>query len=226
MLLSVSKASSTDSTLIVYTEEWPPFNYLNEKGEIDGISTLKVREVLESIGIDYEIRLVPWIRAFTIASDTPNTLIYSLFKTPERTATFEFLCPLTEQPQSIALFRLTERNDINIRQLSDAKQYISGVIRGDFAVEYLVSQGFAESSQLLVSSDEHANIRQLFSHRVDLIVQSEAAMTFRLKQLGLPRERVTKVLDSIDGNYHQPCLGINKKSDPQLIRALRSAFTL
>ena len=40
----------SNTTLTVVTEQWPPFNYVNQQGDIDGIATKRVKAVLDVAG--------------------------------------------------------------------------------------------------------------------------------------------------------------------------------
>ena len=57
--------------LEVVTEQYPPYNY-EEDGQVKGVGTEVVEEVLKEAGIDYNIKVLPWARALKKA-ETENT---------------------------------------------------------------------------------------------------------------------------------------------------------
>jgi hypothetical protein len=73
--------------LVAYTEEWAPYNYA-ESTAAKGISTDILREACALAKRVCEIHLVPWARAYKMASSTPNTLAFTMARTPEREKEF------------------------------------------------------------------------------------------------------------------------------------------
>lgn len=61
----------------IVTEESPPLQYF-VNGKLDGRTTRIVKAVLEQAGLDGEFRVYPWARAYNIALNSKNTLIYSI----------------------------------------------------------------------------------------------------------------------------------------------------
>jgi len=82
------------SQLSVVTENWPPYNYQNDKSDVDGVATAVVKRVLNHAELSYRIDVFPWARSYKLAQGQPNTLIYSIFKTAEREPYFHWFCPL------------------------------------------------------------------------------------------------------------------------------------
>ena len=61
----------------VVTENFPPYNYVDENREVVGYATEIVRKCLSKAGIEYEIEVLPWARAFKSAKTPKNYLLYS-----------------------------------------------------------------------------------------------------------------------------------------------------
>ena len=66
-LTLLSFASFGANHISVVTEDWPPYNYLDENGEMTGYSTKVVKKVLEKANVQYDIRLYPWARSYEMA---------------------------------------------------------------------------------------------------------------------------------------------------------------
>ena len=73
--------------LTVVTEDLYPYNYI-ENGELKGQATEIVVKVLKHAGIDYSIQVYPWARAYNLALNNKNVLIYSIVKIPSREKLF------------------------------------------------------------------------------------------------------------------------------------------
>lgn len=80
--------------LDVLTDLYPPYSYKDDSGAVTGISVDKVRNLLDSLGVRYQIIVMPWSRALQRVQTTPNSLIFSLNRTPDRENQFEWLIPL------------------------------------------------------------------------------------------------------------------------------------
>ena len=209
--------------LVVLSESWPPFIY-EKDSEVVGLVTEKVKEVLEIAQLDYQIKLLPWARSYGIARSTPNTFIYSIFRSAEREALFHWYCPLMDAEDGY-LYRLAS-NTYSLKSLDDARQYRIGVMREDLTHQYLRDKGFIERVNLDISADEDINLMKLISGRVDFIVQSPSAIRFRLKTLGLSTGVVVAELVLLPEKKQQHCLALNIDSDPDLVRQLNTAFHL
>lgn len=127
--------------LQIVTENYPPINY-EENGKIKGISTDIVRAVLERAGLTADIRLYPWARAYNLAEEGRDVMIYSIARTAERENSFKWIGPLYTIEEG--LFKLKSRADIKLESLEDAKAYRTGVIRGYAVHQYLLKEGFKE----------------------------------------------------------------------------------
>ena len=218
-----SMAFASSLQVVIYTEEWPPLNYLGANGEVRGFVTDRVRALMDAAEISYDIQLIFWARANKITLTTPNTLLYTMLKTPEREDLFHWYCPIAE-PQQLSLFKLTSRKEINLSELDNAKDFILGVIRGGYSSKYLLSQGFSADENLVFVTNDDIAVKQLLNGRIDLIAQSKSALHYRLNKLGLTTDVVTEALGSIDSVQQEACLVINKNSDAKLIAALDKAF--
>lgn len=224
LLLCFMMSATQGANLDVVTENWPPFNYLDNKGKIVGDATSNVEQVLALTGIDYSIELYPWSRSYRIAQSRSNVLIYSIFKTQQRSPLFHWFCPIIQSNAArIYLYKLKE-SDVSLKSLSDAKDLRVGVMRDDNSHQYLTSMGFEEKVNLDIASDEFANIRKLFAQRIDLIVQSDRAMAYRLEHLGLAMSDVTPVIELHPEDWGKQCMALSLNSDPELLKKLTVAF--
>ena len=57
LLIMLSHYGWAEDKMTLVTEHWPPFNFINANGEVDGIATDVMKQVLHEAGLDYEIEL-------------------------------------------------------------------------------------------------------------------------------------------------------------------------
>jgi len=219
-MISIALVNAKAVELEVVTESWPPFIIPDE--EVSGVVTKRIREILKYADIDYAINIYPWNRAYHLAKTKPNILIYSIYKTKEREAYFHWFCPVY-QSTPIRFYKLTS-NQTNIDSIDAIKSSILGVMRGDNSHEYLLSLGFKSGVNLDVSSNENANLRKLIKGRVDVVIQSEESIKYRLNQLGADDSKITAGMLLHQEQKAEHCMALGIETKPELIEKVKKGF--
>lgn len=174
--------------LTVVTEEYPPYNYLDENKQVVGLSTDVVKEVLRRANLHYRISLYPWARAYHVAQNQPNVLIYSIGRNSQRETMFQWVDVIA--PYNVFLYRLKSRPDIQVQKLEQLGGYRIGAVRDDVRAQYLEKLGIA--TDLVV--DDSANAKKLASGRIDLFPIDEIAMVALYRREGMDPQSVEKAL--------------------------------
>lgn len=204
--------------LRVVTEEFPPYDFTDENGEVQGFATEVVRQVLAKLEIDVEIEVFPWARALKLASENPNTMLFSVVRTQEREDLFHWVGVVCEVRSF--LYRLRSRQDIVAGKLSDLRKYDVGVVRGWAGQKYLENSGFPNLQAVAVSD---LNIKKLLNGRVDLIEDYEANLIFRMKRLGYDPSILEKVYFNED--ISGPLYAVFSQATPEdVVRRFKDAF--
>ena len=221
--LTLISFESKSKDLLVVTENWPPYNYLDSKGKLTGESTEVVNKILSNASISFDISLYPWARSLQIASDRKNTLIYSIYKTKERENKFHWFCPILK-PTPMHFYKMTTNQHISANDITDIKNYTVGINRSDWIHSHLSSLGFIDGKHLDLAAETQVNINKLVAGRIDLIVNSELGMQLALKKHNLPTHAFTKLLSLDLTGKNDLCMAINKQSSPELIKKITQAF--
>lgn len=137
---------------------------MGERG-VTGFATEKIRLIMERTGIDYEIVMLPWMRAYTLAEKTADTCVYSTTRVPEREPLFKWVGPTHENDWT--LFGRADRA-YKIASIEDARKYRIGAYNGDVRSEALIAEGFNVDTV----QDKLANPRKLMVGRIDLWASS------------------------------------------------------
>ena len=212
--LSVSASWAQDRVRIV-TEDLPPLSYQNSKGEILGAATARVKELMSSAEVDYDIAILPWKRAIKSTLEQPNTLIYTILKTPQREPEFEWFCPISE-PLKIYLYALRNNPLPALNSLHDSKSALVGVSRGSVAHGIMLANGFEEDNNLIVTNGMEVLKQNLSNGRLDYILVIDSAVK------DMPN--IVKALPISFSKNYLPCLAMNKNSDENVKKRLRAAF--
>lgn len=190
LVLAASKALSADSgELIVVTEHLPPYNY-RENGEIVGLSTDLVRQILDEAELPYRILLTPWTRAYQMAEkDTEGkVLIYSMTRTEKRENLFHWLHRLAEGE-----LRLFSRNGIPSTSEEDirASEDHAVCVYKDASCDWLRSIGFTgDRLHEVADTESSSEIQMTLAKRVTFFAANPISLEERLKDLKVPPEQL------------------------------------
>ncbi|HEY9101478.1 substrate-binding periplasmic protein [Chitinimonas sp.] len=174
------QGSTLAERLMLVTEEYPPYNMSNEKGEVVGVSTDIVRELMAAAHFDYEVAAFPWARAIQMASTQVNTCVFSMSRTPEREALYKWVGPLVANDW--ALFaKKPATHPSGLEQLQNAR---IGSYQGDAIVSWLQTRGYMVD----VAPNDDVNPRKVLAGRIDFWATGKLIGQYRLKQQKLDQQ--------------------------------------
>jgi polar amino acid transport system substrate-binding protein len=158
-------ASAVDRPRLSITAESSPPSAMLVDGKPSGFATDKIRLMLERSGIDSEIDILPWKRAYLLAQSQPMTCVYSTTRVPERETLFKWIGPTHENDWT--LFARADRK-YKLRNIEEARKLRIGAYNGDVRGEYLKDKGFIVDTV----QDKLSNPRKLLLDRIDLWASS------------------------------------------------------
>ncbi len=177
-MLAILLCGSAQALNLV-TEEYPPFNIVNPKtGEISGISTEKVMELMHRAGEKYTLAAYPWARAIQMAQNNPDTCVFSTSRTPGRETLYKWVGPLVKNNWVIFARADDSRRP---KTLEDLRPYVIGTYRNDAIAEYFSLKGYNTD---LASADAD-NPRKMLYGRFDFWATGELLGLDILRQQGL-----------------------------------------
>lgn len=160
LLISVSPVRSEN--MIILTENLPPLNYV-EDGVLVGPSVEIVKEIQRRVGSNEQIEVYPWARAYKMALEEENIVLFSTTYTKDRHDKFKWIGPLAKKRDILVA---KKNSGIEIKSLEDAKKVKRiGTLRDDTRELLLKSLGFTNLESV---SDEQQNAKKLFLGRIDL----------------------------------------------------------
>ena len=177
LLCPVSSARA--QSLRIVTAEEPPTNYTRD-GQLTGITVDIVRELLKRQNMDTPIEVYPWARAYAIAQQTPNVMLFTAARTPEREVQgFSFIGPVTTRKHALFARADDTRQYPSLATLYHERLLIAGM-RGDWRAQWV-----SDRSLNLYATNSHVqSLRMLLSGRVDLAVLSDLELGPDLKAMG------------------------------------------
>lgn len=111
---------------------WPPFAYLNERGEPDGLLVELWTAVAAQAGREVRFRLVDWPDTITAVVAGEADLHGGLFLSPERQEILDFSLPLVQLSAYIFV-----SSDLTVRTMDDLTGKEVGVVAGSYEYEFL-----------------------------------------------------------------------------------------
>ncbi|NMP32789.1 amino acid ABC transporter substrate-binding protein [Thalassotalea sp. M1531] len=220
ILLALCSFSLAAEQLQFVAEDLPPYHFKDKHGQTKGALVDIVNAVAKLAQVDYTIELYPFARAFRLLKAKPNVLMFSLLKSPSREPNFIWLGKIFHN--SAYLVSSTE-STYQLANLSDAKQYSVGTIRGYFSEGYLRKSGFNEGENLSLSVKYQDLWQMLFNGRIDFVLTNTLSLNNELNKLGYKTGDVKQVLELIDfpSELH---LAANLSLTPTTAKALEQAL--
>jgi polar amino acid transport system substrate-binding protein len=154
--------SVLSAELTILTENLPPLNYV-ENGVLVGPSVEIVKEIQRRVRSQEQIQVYPWARAYKMALEDENVILFGMTHTKVRQDKFKWVGPLATKRDILVAIN---GSGIKINSLEDAKKVKRiGTLREDTRGRLLKRHGFTNLEPV---SDEQLNAKKLALGRIDL----------------------------------------------------------
>ncbi|MGM9489455.1 substrate-binding periplasmic protein [Ideonella sp. YS5] len=215
--LSLTALASQAQTIKAVTED-SSYTYV-QGGKVAGPATEIVELALKRAGLsDYRVALYPWARAYDIALQEPDTLIYLIARTPARETQFKWAGEFMRIEYH--LYKLRDRGDVAVHSLDDAKRYAVAVMRDDVRQQYLQSRGF---DKLVVSARNSDSLRMLLDRKVHLLPLPESDVARFCKEAQVDPSALQKVL-TLDEMTTGIYMAYSRSTSDEVVNRTRAAF--
>ncbi len=215
-LLTALLTGAFAAPLQVVTENWRPYNYIDD-GIVKGTATKIVRQVLEQAGIKYNIEVYPWARAYKLAQQQKNLLIYSIIRIPSRDSLFKWVRPLG-RGSTTYLYRLKKNPHVNPTDLGQARQY--QVITSTDSMDHLWLRynGF---TLLHAPGTVEQMIKMFHKNRADMIAIESISMADEFNHYGFDASQVVPVMPLFTA---PPYIAVSLSTSDEMVEKLRKAY--
>jgi polar amino acid transport system substrate-binding protein len=200
------------ASLLLVTEERPP-RQMKINNKITGIAVDKVKSIMVKAGVDYDLQLLPFSRAFQTAREKANTCIFTIARTPEREKLFKWIDPPLMQIKR-TLFARADSN-FTIKSLDDARHLTIGTYLGDAMDKYLKKKNMKVDT----APADTNNLDKLLLKRIDLWADDELIGNYAIES----REKSAAVKPVFTFMVQDIYLACNPNTDKDIIRRLRKA---
>ncbi|WDE05229.1 transporter substrate-binding domain-containing protein [Thalassomonas viridans] len=216
-------ARADELSLRVVTENFPPYNYQTDKGELAGVMNHIVQELLKRLESKQNIEVLPWARAYKIALTEPNTLIYSILKTPPREEKFHWL--LSFLSLDINMYALPRAHRGQISQFREVQQQSIGIMRSSSHENY-IRQHFTPHNNKIITNISYLHLYQMHQRqRLDLLVAPRRLIDYLNQSEQTPPETRPKAIFKLPFPYQKKLyIALSKNSPAATVTRVKKAL--
>jgi polar amino acid transport system substrate-binding protein len=201
--------------LTILTENLPPLNYVKD-GVLVGPSVEIVKEIQRRVGSHAKILVYPWARAYKMALEDENVVLFSMTYTKVRHDKFKWIGPLAKKKDILVA---KKGSGIKIISLEDAKKVKRiGTLRDDTRERLLKRLGFTNLEPV---SDEQKNAQKLVLGRIDLWTYKKPGLRTVCELAGVDYTEIEEV-------YHlreiELMIAFSKKTSDSIVQKWKNAF--
>jgi polar amino acid transport system substrate-binding protein len=186
---------SESRELTIVTEDWPPYNYI-EENEAKGFSVEIVRWLMKELNADYPIQVLPGVRAREVLDKGPRVMLFSMLRISDREKLYKWIGPLADD--SIYFYK-KKGSDLRIRTIEDVRNVKSVSCRHvGLVYTTLVKNRF---TNLDVSSNPASIYLKVIAGRCDLAIgEPPLGVIYWLKKSAVPvdslQQTTVKLMDA------------------------------
>jgi len=170
------------------TEEYPPFNYTDAGGNLVGSSTEAVKGIINKLGENITIEVLPWAQAYETMLAEPDTALYSMARTSERENLFMWVGPIGSYENWLYA---RKGSNVRVSSIDEAKTVkCIAVVKDEAGQQKLAQQGCIN----FVYVDSTAGgLKKLVAGEVDLWLGTGADVELVAKQAGVDPAEIEAV---------------------------------
>ena len=199
----------------------PPMQIASKNSPLEGYAIDIVNTLLAEVGQPNKIRVTNWARAYNLALDKENVMIFSITRNSDREDLFKWVGDIFTLENHI--WRLSKRENLSINNLEEAKKGRIAVPRDDIQHQFLTKHGFKLNQHLIPVPEYEQAIHLLLRERVEYFAGSSVFLYYRLKKLGLSIKTITPAL-KMDNSINTLYIAFSKKTDDKIVNIYRDGL--
>jgi polar amino acid transport system substrate-binding protein len=191
--------------LIFDTQDFAPFSY-TEKNKVAGPGADIIALVCKEMGVDYEIRLLPWARAQLDVKNGEAHALFFIGKNKEREEWLEFGMPIINTEYG---FFVNREDKLQYKEIKDLANYTIGVYGPSNTATTLMNALLgATNIKVEMTPDDIAAFRKLNIKRVGAVFSNVDVGKSMIKELKLENVRYAGMYSAL-----QYYIGFSKKME-------------
>jgi len=171
---------SRESTIIVGGEiDYPPYSFLDKNGEPTGFQVELTQAIARTMGMNVEIRLMPWPEARKALEDGTIDAIHGMFYSKGRAKIYDFSPP--HSTVSDAIF--ARKDTPSVESVEDLRDKEIVVMRGEVMHDYILEHRLTD--RVLLTETPGDTLRLLASGKGDYALVARRPGLYWIKELKL-----------------------------------------
>jgi len=201
--------------ITILTEDLPPLNFVKD-GVLVGPAIDIVKEIQRRVKSNEKIQLYPWARAYKMALEEENVILFGMARTKIRDNKFYWIGPIAKKRDILVA---KKDSGIKIFSLEDAKKvdYI-GTLRDDTKEIFLKSHGF---TNLVSTHDDQKNAKRLLYGRIDLWATKKPGLKTICDLAGVNYHELEEVYSLRESDLS---IAVSKKTSDAIVQKWNDAF--
>lgn len=222
ILASHSRADIVDLDVLVVTEHLPPYQIGKDNNLIGGSIGIEIQKLIKAVLPESTVEVMPWARAHQIALRRPNTIIFSLVRTPERESKFIWIGKVAQVRTELITLKNSELQPV--QTLSELKNIRIGVKRQDAVATFLNEHGFEYGKELVEIVYTMSTMRMLEKGRIETVPSNQQIIEFYCESAGCATSdfKTLFVFKELSEEFY---LAASLGTDAELIENLKVGFT-
>lgn len=201
--------------LMILTENLPPLNFIKDD-VLMGPAVDIVKEIQRRVGSHGQIQVYPWARAYKMALEEANIVIFGMVRTAERNDKFYWIGPIAEKRDILAA---NKKSGLKINSLEDAKKVNHiGTLRDDAKEIFLQRHGF---TNLVSTHDDQNNVKKLLLGRIDLWATKMPGFKTVCHLAGVDCHEIVEVYDMRKSEIY---IAVSKKTSEITVQSWTDSF--
>lgn len=192
------------------TESYAPMNF-TENGELAGVSVDLLHKVMADAAIPYDMEIMPWARAYSLAESQNGYCVFTTVHNQERDQKFQWVEPLLH---GFAYLIKKKGSEVKAASIEEATQYLVGTQRGDYTVGVLEARNF---KKIDLAANIDVTLNKLLKGRIDLMPMT-GPLLVELQGKGIPIEPIQVLAQDVNG------LACNKQVSPATIAKMQASL--
>ena len=171
--------TNSDSIIVIGGDyNYPPFEYLNAKGEPDGFNVDVVRAVAKEMGLHIKIELGPWSEVRKLLEDGKIDALMGMYYSSERDKKVDFSIP-----HFISSYSLFVRDSSNIKEFKDIRNRKVIAQLDDLGYDYIKENHI--TSHIISKGDWKETLKSLSRGEGDCAIVSRVQGVMLIHNLNL-----------------------------------------
>ena len=214
-LLLFFSPSLCAAELTILTENLAPLNFVKD-GVLIGPAVEIVQEIQRRVGSRAQIQVYPWARAYKMALEEENIVLFGMAQTEERQDKFNWIGPIARKTD---IFVAKKGSGIKINSLEDAKKVERiGTLRDDTKERFLEMHGF---QNIVSTHDDQKNAQKLVLGRIDLWVTKKPGFKTICDLAKINYHEIEEVFSIRELNIS---IAISKRTSTSIVKKWKAAF--